>query len=92
MAWHWPMRATLKSGCNAGAFTIIPAKSRFNPQVLLAVMRAATRRIQTGLRPCCRRGEDGGRYFASKPTEPETRTAPDMPFDLKRTAPSVKSS
>lgn len=71
---------------------IIPAKSRFNPQVLLAVMRATTRRIQTGLRPCCRRGEDGGRYFATKPTEPETRTAPDIPFDAKRTAASMKSS
>lgn len=55
-------------------------------------MRATTRRIQTGLRPCCRRGEDGGRYFAIKPTEPETRTAPDMPFDAERTAALMKSS
>lgn len=74
------------------SFHDVPAKSRFNPQVLLAVMRAATRRIQNGLRPCCRPAEDGGRYFAIEPTEPVTRTAPDIPFDVKRTAASMKSS
>ncbi len=50
------------------------------------------RGIQTGFRPCCCRGEDGGRYFATTTDRTGIPDCAFMSFDVKRTAASVTSS